>query len=116
MELIEHAVLSQYTFTNTMNEYGYETKTTFYQDFTIADAFGEMAILDTFERAFNDWKTNIVFLTELSIVLNHKIWEHYHKKNDNITQLYDRLWKKTDQYCMETLKGADLDYYVKVTD
>lgn len=31
---------------------GYEPKTTFFSDFTIADAFGAKAVQDTFNRAF----------------------------------------------------------------
>ena len=38
-----------------MNVNGYETFTTFWQDFTIADRFGVSAIKDTFKRAFNEW-------------------------------------------------------------
>ena len=49
---------------------GYEMTTTFMRDFDIADMFGENAIKDTFKRAFNEWKENYVFLTELVISLN----------------------------------------------
>ena len=37
---------------------GYELTTTFWQDFSIADCFGVQAIRDTFNRAFEEWKTN----------------------------------------------------------
>ncbi len=33
---------------------GYELKTTFWRDFTIADMFGVEAVEDTFYRAFNE--------------------------------------------------------------
>lgn len=39
---------------------GYEMQTTFWQDFTIADAFGIDAIKDTFNRAFKEWKDNYI--------------------------------------------------------
>ena len=35
-----------------------EFKTTFKNDFTIADKFGASAVKDTFNRAFNEWKNN----------------------------------------------------------
>ena len=54
---------------------GYKFVSTFPSDFTIADKFGESAIRDTFNRAFNEWKSNYVYLTELVISLNWKIWE-----------------------------------------
>ncbi len=40
---------------------GYELTTTFWEDFSIADVFGTKAIRDTFNRAFEEWKTNYVY-------------------------------------------------------
>ena len=94
---------------------GYQPKTTFWSDFSIADAFGESAIKDTYRRAFNDWKNNAEYITELTLILNWKIYQHY-KTNKNIAELYDQLWKKTDAWCMSNLKNKDLEYYIRVTD
>ena len=73
-----------------MNVFGYETFTTFYDDFTIADRFGLSAIQDTYNRAFSEWKSSYKYLTELVLVLNWKIWEHYDKRNEDYARLYDR--------------------------
>jgi hypothetical protein len=54
-------------------------KTTFFEDFTIADKFGKDAVLDTYKRAFKERKSDYKYLTELVIALNWKIWEHYDK-------------------------------------
>ena len=94
---------------------GYEPITTFYLDFTIADAFGVSAVKDTYNRAFNDWKNNAEYITELCLILNWKIYQHY-KTNKKIAELYDQLWKKTDAWCMSNLKNEDLEYYIRVTD
>jgi len=94
----------------------YEFKTTFWQDFTIADHFGGNAVKDTFDRAFEEWKTNAEYLTELVIVLNHKIWEHYEKDNDALAHLYNDCWAVADEYAMLHLKGGDLEYFLEVTD
>lgn len=94
---------------------GYVPKTTFYTDFSIADQFGATAIQDTFNRAFNEWKSNTEYITELVMVLNWKIWR-WHTHNDQYAQLYNDLWKKADKYCMDNLKGSDLQYYIRVTD
>ena len=94
----------------------YKPKTTFYQDFSIADMFGADAIKDTYKRAFNEWKNNIEYLTELVMVLNWKIWEYYDPYNETYAELYDSLWKQADEWCMEYLKGDDLEYYLKTTD
>ena len=65
-----------------MNVNGYETFTTFWEDFSIADRFGVTAIKDTFTRAFNEWKHDYKYLTELVMVLNWKLWHFYSKGNE----------------------------------
>lgn len=94
---------------------GYEAKTTFWNDFSIADAFGIDAVKDTFNRAFEEWKGNYEYLTELVMVLNHKIWQHY-ESNQKLARVYDGLWKKADAYACENLKGDELSYFYNVTD
>ena len=93
-----------------------EWKTTFWSDFSIADRFGVNAIKDTYRRAFEEWKTNAVYVTELVIVLNHKIWQHYEAGNEKYAKLYDTLWRKADNWCVENLKGEDLSYFYETTD
>ena len=94
---------------------GYQPKTTFWSDFTIADAFGVSAVKDTYNRAFNDWKNNAEYATELALILNWKIW-YWQDKNEALARLYDSLWRETDQWCMENLKDEDLQYYLQTTD
>lgn len=97
------------------NEIGYKPFTTFWEDFSIADAFGAEAVQDTFDRAFSEWKSQYKYLTEMTIVLNHKIGLWY-GKNDELFKLYDKLWKQADQYACNTLQGEELSYYYRVTD
>ena len=99
-----------------MNINGYETKTTFWQDFTIADRFGIAAIKDTYKRAFNEWKSDYIYLTELVMVLNHKICEHYEANNMEVAKVYNELWEEADNYALENLKGDNLRYFCEVTD
>lgn len=94
---------------------GYQPKTTFWLDFTIANKFGEKAVKDTYNRAFDEWKTNIEYLTELVLTLNWQIW-YWHEKNEERAELYDKLWKEADQWCMKNLKDDDLAYYLRTTD
>jgi hypothetical protein len=98
------------------DEIGYEPKTTFWQDFSIADRFGAKAVKDTYKRAFEEWKDNYEYLTELVLVLNHKIWEHYNRDEMTLAKLYDELWRETDEYAVDNLKGDELSYYYKTTD
>lgn len=99
---------------------GYKPKTTFYTDFSIADHYGEEAIKDTYKRAFNEWKHDYEYLTELVMCLNWKIWEHYDQsKTDEenyIARLYNDLWEKTDLYARDNLKGNELEYFYTTTD
>ena len=95
---------------------GTESKTTFWSDFTIADAFGIDAIEDTFKRAFKEWKTDVEYITELSIVMNLKTWYHYERNNDVYSKLYADLYYKVDGWCKNHLKGKDFEYYFNMTD
>lgn len=94
---------------------GYEMKTTFWQDFTIADCFGKAAIEDTFNRAFKEWGHDYIYLTELVIVLNRKIWQWY-ERNDAYAELYNQLWEKADAYACDNLEGEELSHFYQVTD
>jgi len=96
-------------------ELGYTPKTTFWSDFSIADRFGISAIRDTAKRAFNEWKRNYIYLTELVMVLNHKIWEHYENR-PNVAEIYEELWEEVNSYAVETLKGEELSYFYRTTD
>ncbi len=94
----------------------YQFKTTFWQDFTIADKFGVSAIKDTYQRAFSEWKDNVEYITELVLVLNWKLWEHYEAGHQAMAEVYNELWEKTHSWCCNNLKGDDLAYYIRVTD
>ena len=50
---------------NVESELGYKPITTFWEDFSIADKFGNEAVNDTFKRAFTEWKGNYAYLTEM---------------------------------------------------
>ena len=98
------------------NECGYEEKTTFAMDFDIADRFGASAVKDTFNRAFNEWKSEYEYLTELVMVLNFKCWYWHERNNMAMVQLYNDLWQKADGYACENLKGEELSYFYRTTD
>lgn len=80
------------TFKEFMKEVGYDLITTFWEDFSIADKYGIAGVKDTYKRAFNEWKDDYKFFTELTMILNHKIWQHY-ESNRELAALYDRLWR-----------------------
>lgn len=94
---------------------GYKPMTTFYTDFSIADCFGLDAIQDTYNRAFESWKSDYKYLTELVMALNWKIWEWY-EKDDSKAKLYNDLYQKADTYACENLSGEELTYFYETTD
>lgn len=94
---------------------GYKPLTTFWNDFSIAEKFGKEAVKDTFNRAFEEWKDNYKYLTELVMVLNHKIWQ-WHEKDEELAQVYNALWEEADIFGCENLKGDELDYFYETLD
>ena len=94
---------------------GYRPFATFFEDFSIADAFGVGAIRDTYDRAFNEWKGDYKYLTEFVMILNWKIWEHY-ESNKTYAEVYDELFHKAQAYALENLKGEELQYFYDTTN
>ncbi len=88
------------------SDWGYTYLLNFHEEFDNADHIGREAVLETYDRLFNKWKTIYLFLRELRIVLNHRIsfWDDmHHKELDNpkyteLTLLYLDLYEKTDRY------------------
>ena len=94
---------------------GYKPITTFWMDFSTAENFGVAAVKDTYKRAFNEWKGNYEYLTELVMVLNHKIWQ-WHERNEELAKVYNELWEEASEYALDNLKDNELAYYFDVTD
>lgn len=90
--------------------------TTFWMDFTIADHFGEGAVKDTFERAFEEWRDDYRYLTDLVIVLNGKAWEHEDSGKQGLSRLYSDLYEQANSYAYTHLTGRDMEYYFRKTD
>ena len=93
----------------------YEFKATFWMDFSIADRYGIPAIKDTYSRAFEECKDNYIYLTELVMVLNWKIWQWYGNREE-FAEVYNELWEMADMYAMENLHGEEMNYFIRTTD
>lgn len=97
-------------------EIGYEPKTTFWDDFSIADMIGAPeSIIDTFERAFKEWSYNVEYIAELALVLNHKGFWHQETR-PVLSKIYFSLWERLDTWAREYYTGEDAEYYFRVTD
>lgn len=99
-----------------LQEFGYECMTTFWDDFSIADHFGDLAVKDTFRRSMRDFGKDYKYLTELVIVLNHKCWQHYNQGHESLSRLYHDLYFEAKDYADEHLQGEEYEYYYSITD
>lgn len=85
--------------------------TNFHEEFDNADHIGVDAILETYDRLYNEWKDNYVYIMELMLVLNHRctFWNNeiikspQNKKAVEYTSIYLDLFEKLD----ELLYGPD---------
>lgn len=97
-------------------ELGYEYQTTFWLDFDIADRFGLNAVIDTYRKEFQLAKLNYIWLTELCLVLNWRVWGWFNNHNIELSQLYEKLFYEIDDYALNNLDGPELDYFLQTTD
>ena len=72
-------------------------------------------IEDTFLDAFNECKHNYIALTQLVMVLNHKSWD-WCFDNDELSKLYEKLWREADCYAVTYLKDDERRYFFRITD
>lgn len=98
----------------------YKYFTTFWSDFDIAEHFGDAAIDDTAKRAYNEWKNDVKYLTELVMVINHKCWDHYHKGSEILSEHYGNLYYEYYEKALDYLdkKGnkEDISYFIRTLD
>jgi hypothetical protein len=95
---------------------GKRASSTFFGDFTVAEAYGEPSIRDTFNRCFDEWKDNYKMFTELVVVLNHLLWLHYDREENERAKLYDKIWRKCVAYVNDHYEGEAAEHYFMVTD
>lgn len=81
---------------------GYKPRTTFYEDFSIADHFGGPAIRDTYCRAFNAWQNNkcadalneIAWKDDKQVVVAH--CERYYSEQPRL-EIEISKWEPNDE-------------------
>lgn len=91
---------------------GYKPHANFYIEFSMSEPFGISAIASVYDRLFFKVKDDYICLTELSMVINWKVYEHYDKK-DWMVKLYQSIWDQIDTYCKQNLPDRELEYYNK---
>lgn len=112
----------------------YEPKFTFYSDFAIAE-FCEYwmndknAVRDTFNRIKESWGKDIKAITEVCLVLNHKIWAFYYgidskylncsdEFKEKMEKLYSELYSECADFIYDNFKDDEkaMSYYYEITD
>ena len=110
---MERALMMKQFLQDTLN---YTFQTTLWEDFSIRDGFfGPQGVVEHYKVVFDQWKDNVKFLTELVLVLNLKIASWF-GVDDDLGRTYETLWKITDSWALDTLKGDDLHYYLNTLD
>ena len=94
----------------------YNVVSTFAGDYAIADAFGADAVEDTYRRSMASFSEDIYMLTEMALVLNWAIWRYWELHEQELSFMYDKLWKELDSYIMDHFTGDELQFYLSTTD
>lgn len=118
--LTEYPNLEKYPKVETMLDSesmcGYTQRTTFWDDFTLAEKIGLPAIERTYRNAFNSWKTDVVFITELALVLNWKMLYMDERHMAEKSVMYYKCWVELSNWCERHLEAGAYEYFLNVTD
>ena len=118
--LTEYPNLEKYPKVETMLDSesmcGYTQRTTFWDDFTIAERFGIHAIEDTYKNAFNSWKHDVVFIVELVLVLNWKMLYMDERHMTEKSVIYYKCWVELSNWCERHLEAGAYEYFINITD
>ena len=97
----------------------YEYQTTFMQDFAAIEDLGEIEIKELAEKLFQLWKDDIVHLTELVMVINHRSW-YWYEVNNELCNIYTELYYEYDEKAINYLESKgneeDLSYFFRTLD
>ena len=112
-----YAASSERWFERQLAEVGYERKTTFFHDLSIADWYGIPSIKDTYRRVMRSWIDDIQFITEFYMCLNWKIWQ-LRETYPELAKVYQDLWDKSYTEITKHYKGNEdaLSYFYRTTD
>lgn len=126
MNILQKATIAELNWKANLSDMtDYKPFTTFFYDFTIAELVsGISGVRDTFNRVIKSWGKNYKYMTELVMVMNHKIWAHYGRgegdprANMPMARLYDELWRKAEDTFFKSFNEDETakEYYYRITD
>lgn len=135
MNVFQYAAITEANWErNLADTSGYQRKYTFYADFGIAE-FCEVfkadkgAVKDTYKRVVESWGKSIEAMTEVVMVLNHKLWSFYGKVDSSylgcseewrqhFMEVYQELYENCVDFIEKNFANDSdaLSYYYEVTD
>ena len=89
---------------------------TFFSEFRNSNLFGESAIRDTFQRAFNGYKYNGEYLAALTAAMNRLCLLSDKKGYERLAAIYANYYYQCRDYALDNLKGDELSYFRRVID
>ena len=139
MNVFEYSATTELNWKDNLAEMtDWKPQYTFYSDFAIAEFcetyMGDRgAVVKTYKRVIKSWGNNYKALTEIIMVLNHKIWAFYGKDKagvdarylgvskemgNKIAKVYNQLWDdaKKEFFNRFAKNEEATSYYYGVTD
>lgn len=100
---------------NPQETIGYEPKSTYYSDMSIAEPFGKKAILDTYKHAMKFHGKDVEMMAELAMIFSWKSLEHY-EKNDALSALYSDLYYRHCDFVCNTFEPEAVQKFYEIID
>lgn len=93
--------------------------TTYASDFILAEIDGSAGVIETAKNAWNNWKTEYKWATEIIMAINFLTWYHYDTDvNIPLSSLYSELYYKYKDLYYEQFEGNEeaTEYFFEMTD
>lgn len=117
LNVFNYGLVEERIFEENMQELGgYERKTTFCADFGTAELYGNSSIIDTYKRCVKHWGKNVVYFTELVMVLNFRCNIWHQRGNVELSKIYADLFYMAQDLGYQNFKGKDLNYFIRTLD
>ena len=95
----------------------YRSKTDLWTRYSIADNDCVKALRSLFKETFEIAKQDYIYLTELVMVLNHRMWYWYGLNPDSpMVAAYTTCYEKAHNWALTHLNRDEIRYYCSVTD
>ena len=92
----------------------------FWEAFDDAEEAGNSTVIAIASILYQRWCDRIHELTDLVMVINHKSWDHYEKRNIGFQELYTDLYyeyyEKAINYMEKKGMDSELTYFIRTLD